>query len=269
MPEAVQAYRGQESLVDVRRIHASLLQTYRDDFGKYTGLVRLEHVQKVFVAAPGLVGQRFRYVNVSRDDRSRELKSALDMLERARVVARVRATSAHGLPLEVHASEEKFKLLFLDVGLMQHACGLDSRIALADDFLSIQAGAVAEQWVGQELLATGDPYEERKLFFWVRESRNSQAEVDFVTPVGNRVFPVEVKAGKTGRLKSLKLFLQEYRCPLGVRFSHFPLSLHDGVLSIPLYAVGQTSRWLEEALGYDAGSTGTPAGDGGPDKPSV
>ena len=256
MPEAVQAYRGNGSLVEVRKIHASLLQTYRDDFGKYAGLARLDHLQKVFLAAPGLVGQRFRYVNVSRDDRSRELKAALELLERAHVVARVRATSGHGLPLEVHANEERFKLLFLDVGLMQHACGLDSRIALADDFLSIQAGAVAEQWVGQELLATGDPYEERKLFFWARESRNSLAEVDYLTPRGARVFPVEVKAGKTGRLKSLKLFLQQHECPLGVRFSHLPLSLHDGVLSIPLYAVGHMPRWLDEALGGLDGPTG-------------
>jgi hypothetical protein len=234
--------------VEVGRIHASLLQTYRDDFGKYAGLARLDHLQKVFLAAPGLVGQRFRYVNVSRDDRSRELKAAMEMLERAHVVARVRATSGHGLPLEVHADEEKFKLLFLDVGLMQHACGLDSQIALADDFLSVQTGAVAEQWVGQELLAMGDPYEKRKLFFWARESRNSLAEVDYLTRLGARVFPIEVKAGKTGRLKSLKSFLQQHQCPLGIRFSHLTLSLHDGVLSIPLYAVGQMPRLLDEAL---------------------
>ncbi len=248
MPEAVQVYLAQGSPVAVRRVHASLLQTYRDDFGKYAGQARLEHLQKVYLKAPGLVGQRFRYVNVSRDDRSRELKAALEMLENARVVTRIRATSGHGLPLEVHADEEKFKILFLDVGLMQHACGLDSRIALADDFLSIQAGAVAEQWVGQEMLATEDPYEERKLFFWARDSRGSLAEVDYLVPRGERAFPVEVKAGKTGRLRSLKLYLQEHGCPLGVRFAHLPLSLHDGVLSIPLYAVSQMPRWMDEAL---------------------
>jgi hypothetical protein len=189
MPEAVRVYLEQGSPVAVRRVHASLLQTFRDDFGKYAGPTRLEHLQKVFLKAPGLVGQRFRYVNVSRDDRSRELKAALEMLEQARVVARIRATSGHGLPLEVHADEEKFKILFLDVGLMQHACGLDHRIALTDDVLSIQAGAVAEQWVGQEMLATEDPNEDRKLFFWARDCRGSQAEVDYLFPHGGRASP--------------------------------------------------------------------------------
>ncbi len=243
MPEAIQVYLDSHSLVDVGRVHASLLQTYRDDFGKYASLTRFEHLQKLFLAAPALVGQRFKYVNVSREDRSRELKEALFMLEKARVLSRVRATSGAGLPLEVHADENRF----LDVGLMQHACGLDNQIAVADDFLSIQAGAVAEQWVGQEMLAAGDPYEERKLFFWARESRNSQAEVDYLAPSGGQAFPVEVKAGKTGRLKSLKLFLAEYGCPLGVRISHQPLSFFDQILSIPLYAVSQMPRWIREA----------------------
>lgn len=247
MPEAIQVYLNSHSLVEVSRVHASLLQTYRDDFGKYAGLARFEQLQKMFLAAPALVGQRFKYVNVSREDRSRELKEALLMLEKARVLLRVRATSGHGLPLDVHADDTRFKLLFLDVGLMQHACGLDSQIALADDFLSIQAGAVAEQWVGQEMLAAGDPFLERKLYFWARERRNSQAEVDYLAPVDSRIFPVEVKAGKTGRLKSLKQFMAETGCPLGVRLSHQRLSLYDDVLSIPLYGVSQLPRWIREA----------------------
>ena len=247
MPEAIQEYLRNTSLLDVRKVHASLLQTYRDDFGKYSNLARFEHLQKVFVAAPGMVGQRFKYANVCREERSRELKEALLMLEKARVLSRVRATSGHGLPLEVHANESKFKILFLDVGLMQHACGLDSQVALAEDFLAIQSGAVAEQLVGQEMLSLGNPFEERKLFFWSRDSQNSQAEVDYLIPSGSRVLPVEVKAGSTGRLKSLKLFMAQFGCPLGVRISHQPLGLHEGVLSIPLYAVSEMPRWIQEA----------------------
>lgn len=77
MPAAIQVYLDSHSLVDAGRVHASLLQTCRDDFGKYAGLARFEHLQKMFLAAPALVGWRFKYVNVSREDRSRELKEAL------------------------------------------------------------------------------------------------------------------------------------------------------------------------------------------------
>ena len=47
----------------------------------------------------------------------------------------------------------------------------------------------------------------------------------YVVSVGPRVVPVEVKAGATGRLKSLHVFLREKRLPLGVRFHSEPPSL--------------------------------------------
>lgn len=239
-----------------------------DDFGKPPSQARLEHLQKVFLKAPGLVGQRFRFVNISRDDRSRELKAALEMLENARVVNRIRATSGHGLPLEVHADEEKFKILFLDVGLMQHACGLDSRIALADDFLSIQAGAVAEQWVGQEIFGHGGPPRRTEVVL-LGKGQPGQPGGRLPGPAGRRALPVEVKAGKTGRLRSLKLYLQEHGCPLGVGSPTSLCPCMTGSCPSPFMRSvrcrgGWTKPWRNSttsASRYD-NSLRTPAGEG-------
>jgi predicted AAA+ superfamily ATPase len=189
-------------------------KTYRDDFGKYANQVKHLYLQKVLDTAPRLVGQRYKYVNVDRELRSRELKEALLLLVRAGLIHHIHATSGAGLPLAAYSKDHLFKVLFLDVGLMQHACGLDAAIATATDFLAINAGAVAEQLVGQELLAYSPAYEETALFFWQREQRNSQAEVDYLISLDGRVIPIEVKAGKTGRLRSLKQFMTDYDCPL-------------------------------------------------------
>jgi hypothetical protein len=114
-------------------------------------------------------------------------------------------------------------------------------------------GAVNASWssaatlVEQEMPAIGDPYEEHRLSSWACENRNSQVEVDCLLPSGGRGLPVEVKAGKTSWLRSLKLFVAEYRCPLGGRVSHQPLSLFDGILTVPLYAVREMTRWFREA----------------------
>lgn len=59
----------------------------------------------------------------------------------------------------------------------------------------------------------------------------SAAEVDYLWQMGEHILPVEVKAGKTGTLKSLRLFLYEKKALLGVRFSLQPLSFTDSVLS--------------------------------------
>jgi predicted AAA+ superfamily ATPase len=248
MPAVIAEYLRAPHETSYQQVATALLQTYRDDFGKYARQVKHVSLQKVFDSAPRLVGQRYKFVQVDRESRSRELKEALSLLIRAGVIHQIVATSGAGLPLAAQSKEHLFKILFLDVGLMQRACGLDALIATATDFLAINAGAVAEQFVGQELLAYSPAYEDPSLFFWQRERRGSQAEVDYLLSVAGTVIPVEVKAGKTGRLRSLKQFMSDYGRALGVRLSQAPLSFEDGVLSVPLYAIAQLPRLLREVI---------------------
>ena len=145
------------------------------------------------------------------------------------------------------SKEAKFKLNFLDVGLMQNACGLQSELTLTKDLIQINAGAVTEQFIGQELRAYSDSYSEHSLFFWARDKKSSSAEVDYVVAMGSLILPVEVKAGKTGTLKSLKLFIEEKKSLFGIRFSQEKISFYDQVLTLPLYMAEQMRRLSQEA----------------------
>lgn len=243
MPAVVNQYLQDPLSKNYQNQQTLLLQTYRDDFGKYSSQARRFYLESVFASAPRLVGQRYKYSHVDPESQSRDLKEALALLERAGVLYRVPTVSGHGLPFQIN--DKKFKILFLDVGLMQRGCGLDAEIVAEDDFLAINRGALAEQFVGQELLVSLNPYEDRRLFFWARDSKNSQAEVDYVVVNQGKIIPIEVKSGKTGTLKSLHLFLKEYHSPLGLRLSGQPLSYHDQILSIPLYAVSEIFRLTE------------------------
>lgn len=88
--------------------------------------------------------------------------------------------------------------------------------------------------IGQELLALEPPYQNAPLLFWER-NEGGQAEVDYVVSRGSDILPLEVKAGATGSLRSLQAFLKEKKGRIGVRISEHPLSLHNQILSIPLY----------------------------------
>ena len=111
--------------------------------------------------------------------------------------------------------------------------------------LQINAGAQAEQFVGQELLSYANPHVNEQLFYWEREKKGAMAEVDYVIQSsGSKIVPVEVKAGTTGSLKSLAQFLQDKKQPFGVRISLHPLSFHDRILSVPLYLIGQLPRLI-------------------------
>jgi predicted AAA+ superfamily ATPase len=125
---------------------------------------------------------------------------------------------------------------------------LGSDILFEQDVILINRGALAEQFVAQELAAYSDPYQLCELFWWAREKPNSSAEIDFVISLGSKIFPIEVKAGKIGRLRSLKIFLEERESLLGVRVSQNPLSREGEVLTIPLYLIEQLPRLIKQAI---------------------
>jgi hypothetical protein len=194
-------------------------------------------MEKVFNHAPAMVGNKFKYSLIDKPTNSRDIKQSLELLIKAHILHKITTTSGSGLPLSAHCNEKFFKILFLDVGLLQSSMGINKEIYFAENLLAVYKGLVAEQFAGQELLALKKYFEEPSLFYWNREARGSAAEVDYVWQKGERILPVEVKSGKTGTLKSLTLFLSEKKSPFGLRFSLHPLSFSNSVLSIPLYCI--------------------------------
>lgn len=108
---------------------------------------------------------------------------------------------------------------FVDIGLMQNICGLSSEILISTDenFINVNEDAVAEQFTAQELLVYHDFYKAPSLYYWAREARNSNAEIDYIIPCCSYALPIEVKAGKTGTLKSMHIYLDKYCLSAGVR----------------------------------------------------
>ena len=128
--------------------------------------------------------------------------------------------------------------------------------------MRVNAGAICEQLIGQHLLFSQPPYYEPELYYWLREKKNSAAEVDYVIAEGALIVPVEVKAGKSGTLKSLHLFLREKKRSFGVRFNSDRPSVLESqtalpgdaniayrLLSLPLYLVGQLRRLIHQQTG--------------------
>lgn len=173
---------------------------------------------------------------------AREIKEALGFLVDACLLHKVSHTSAAGLPLNSQLREKVFKTLFLDIGLANSQSYLSPELLLQKDLMLLNRGMQAEQFVGQELLAYRPPYMESQLYYWDREARGSSAEVDYVINVDDIIIPIEVKAGKTGSLRSLQLFLNEKSYDFGIRLSLKPLSYNNRVLSIPLYMIAELPR---------------------------
>lgn len=202
------------------------------------------------------------FSHVDREERARELGTALRLLCLALVTHQIKHSHGNGVPLGAETDDRTFKVLFLDVGLLCRSCGLRVLdVEKVADLILVNNGAVCEQLAGQHLLMSGAFYEDPSLHCWMRDRPNSNAEVDYLISIGPHVIPVEVKAGATGRLKSLHLFLSEKNRGFGLRFNSDIPSLLDTrkaqvgteakpfrLLSLPFYMLGQTRRLCAAVL---------------------
>lgn len=242
MPASVVAFLNAHSYLDVKRMQKALWEAFENDFGKYAKHTQFRYLKKVYEEAPKLIGSHVKYNRIDPDlpNPSREMKRAIDLLRLAGLVHPVFATSANS-PLAVATKSSIFKLLFLDIGLVEQLLDIDPQYA------GFMTGPLAEQFVGQELLASSDAILDSRLFFWVREKTNSSAEVDYLCVHKNVVYPIEVKAGRAGKLRSLHIFLREKQAPFGIKISRDPLGWDDRILSVPLYMVAHLPRLIESA----------------------
>ncbi len=235
MPAVVSEYLKSGDIKKCQRIQRSIIDTYIDDFSKYSTNSKIKYLKKVFYAASSMIGQKFVYSKVDNNIKSRELKDAVEMLETAGVLIRIRRTNGDGLPLEANVKDNFFKILFLDVGLLHNITGIYGETIKEENLASIFKGAVAEQFVGMELLALQDTIKRPSLFYWAREAKNSNAEIDYLIAFREKIIPIEVKFGSSTKLRSLRLFMEQYNCKSGIKVSQERFSKSDNITSIPFY----------------------------------
>jgi hypothetical protein len=207
MPECVKTYAETLSINEVFEIQSDLLSTFRQDFLKYTPRIDTSCLNSVLTSISQKIGQQIKYSSLAEGYSNPTIKKAFELLETARLFRKVKAASPAGLPLGASASDKKFKAIMLDIGLFGCLFGGSRSLEYSKTtLLSVFQGAMAEQFVGQEILAaTNDD-----LFYWAREAKSSNAETDYLIEKQGKIIPVEVKSGKGGSLKSLHLLLETY-----------------------------------------------------------
>lgn len=237
MPGVVKEYITSRDIIRCQRIQRSIIDTYIDDFAKYSKVSSHTLLKKAFRSVPGMTGQKFVYAHVDRGIKSEKIKEALELLETAGILTRIKQTSGSGLPLSSGVHESIFKIIFLDIGLFHAISGVYSETAIEKDFNAIFKGAVAEQFVGQELIAYQSPYTKAEVFYWGRRAKSSTAEIDYLIEKEGQIIPIEVKSGPTGRMKSLHMFIEKHKSKCAIKISQAKFQKGNPVLSLPFYAI--------------------------------
>jgi len=238
MPEAVRTYVSTGNLLEVQRVLDDLVLSIQVDFSKYKNRVPALRIKEVFNTVVQQAGCKFSYSYPNATLTNIQIKEALLLLEMAGLLYSVTHSACNGIPLGAEINTKKRKILLFDTGIYQRILGLDIAILLVENDVNIiNKGNISELFVGLELLKNTSCYEKHDLYYWQRDKKNSQAEVDYVIQQQEKIIPLEVKAGTKGSMQSMYLFLQEKKKDFGIRLSMENFSEIEKVKIYPLYAV--------------------------------
>lgn len=218
MPEVVQAFIDGASDDAVRSLQQNLIAIYADDFSKYATKTELIKLQTLYARLPQYVAKKVKYAQLLPNERSNITANLLHLLEKAGIIHVVYHSDCLGIPLAAQVNTQVAKVYWLDCGLFNQMQGLAWDDIKRDDTLTTE-GVLAEQFVAQELLNPDDSPLRPELYYWLREGKLGNAEVDFVIQKSTQIIPIEVKSGKVGRIKSLLYMLGLRRLPVAIRVS--------------------------------------------------
>lgn len=239
MPEVVKTYLKNSSNPDaVQKELADIMVSLYDDFVKYKKRSPVLRLREVLDSAIQQAGGKYVYARAGELSNIAQAKEAIELLEMAGLIHRVYHTSGQGLPLGAGANHKIFKVLFLDTGLLQQSAGLrlaDFLVARNTEMLN--KGRVAEIFAGLEMIKYEAAENRPQLYYWHREKRGSNAEVDYLFNDKGMIRPVEIKSGSSGKMQSLYQFLDEREGSKGIRISMENFGSYGKIEVIPLYAI--------------------------------
>lgn len=243
MPEAVKKYLASNDLNECQKVLDDLVISIRADFAKYKTRVPAVNISTVLDSVIEQNGKKFIFSKVADTCSHKQAKEAIELLVMANVVIPIMHTSANGLPLGAEVNLKKQKFMFFDTGLTQRLLKLNLvDLVFSDDFDSINKGSLAEQFVGLELIKGVSPYQQESLFYWHREAKSSNAEVDYIIQQGDKIRALEVKSGIKGKMHSLRLFISEKQSDFGYRVSLENFSEYENIKVLPLYAASRLAN---------------------------
>ena len=258
MPESVAKWAETHDYLQCQEVQDDIITGYEADFPKYKKKVDPQLLIATMRSAATQATNKFVYSQVAGGYKTAEVKKALDLLIKAGILIPVTHTDGNGLPLGDEADESYRKMLLLDTGLMLRLLNMSmgdissitTHILTATAADLVNKGPMAEMLAGLEVLHYLSPNIRHDLFYWVRQAKNSLAEIDYLLSRDMKVLPLEVKAGVQGGMKSLWDFMrdkelsQAIRCSLENfgKFDYIDLKADNAVRHIeivPLYAISQ------------------------------
>lgn len=257
LPEVVANYAQYRDMVRLNGVFNALLSGYRDDVEKYAYKPKEQDtIRYILNYGWTSAGHRIQFAKFTNSSfKSADVSNAFRTLEKPLLLELVYPLTSTSFPILPDLKKSP-KLLWLDTGLVNYVAGMQEELLFTTDSDELWNGDIAEHIVAQELLGATTLFGEKRMF-WVRDARNSQAEVDFVIRHKSHLLPIEVKTGSNSKLRSLHQYMEESNENIALRLWNGPMtsdiitrtdSRPFTLYNIPLYYAGHLNAWLQQTL---------------------
>ena len=254
MPQILQQYIDKTPLSNLKKYYNRLWQSYLNDTDKYAKNATEKNILRHILESAPYEKDRISFEGFGNSNyKSREVGEALRALDLAKVIRLIYPTTSMEAPI-IPDLKKRPRLQFLDTGLLNQTLLLQGKMIGVSDLCDFERGKIIQHLVTQELIAMQDEVQ-HKPNFWVRESKDSNSEVDLIYRFDDKLIPLEIKSGKQGTLRSLHQFVERSSHPYAVRLyaGKFSIEKHTTpggktyfLMNLPYYLTHK----LEEYLRY-------------------
>jgi len=242
MPEAVKHFTAAGNGREVREIQEEIIKSYVLDFAKHAPASDIPKLTQVWDSIPRHLARenkKFVFSAVKKGARARAYDNALTWLEDAGLIHQALAVETVKQPLKHYADSGSFKVYALDVGLLgAMARSPVELLAQGERLFNEYEGAFVENFIAQQLIS----HFHQPLYYW--RSKGGKAELDFLCEFGDRICPLEVKAGINPKSKSLKSYDRQFNPASLARANLLNLKKDGKIFNLPLYAVSLLSTMI-------------------------
>ena len=243
MPEAVEAYIEDNSLLEAREILKVLYDNYLSDMELY------QASQEAVLRSRVLFQNIYKELNkesknfspgfIEEKSKTRDFATSIQWLTLAHIVNQSFQLKEHiTLPL-MPDNETNFRLFLGDIGMFSYQSGINAASFISSERENTLSGIFFENFVANELIA-----KEHKLFYW--RGRTS-SELEFIIESDNRLYPIDVKKG-WGTRNSLETFSNHNKFEYAIKISknNYGYNPEKKLLTLPFYFIPFAAKDLAD-----------------------
>ena len=245
MPDVVKQYLETGTFSGTLDLQNQIRLDYEEDVRKYAEGLDQTKIISVYRSIPAQLAKenkKFQFNKVAKNARSREYSGCIDWLKDAGIIMECNCLQFPELPLKGNVEESKYKLYYMDTGLLISSLDEEAQEDLrVNKNLGVYKGALYENFVAEAFVKQG-----LGLYYYKKE--NASLEEDFFVRTQNALVPVEVKAN-SNQSKALSALISNKRyqdISFGIKLGDVNVGYANRIYTFPYFCAFKLKEYLKK-----------------------